>query len=129
MTTMNRLHLSQFLCRRIRSSIVMAVADLAEGKGNYGTFRPPFRRHLPCVYVLYLRRIEGLRGIRHSAAPPPPSIGHACAGPRPAIAVTVRQGGPRQPTAAVAERAANSPVTCRRSRRGDPRSQFDAGPG
>jgi hypothetical protein len=32
--------------------------------------------------VLYLRRIEGLRGIRHSAASHPPSIGHACVGPR-----------------------------------------------
>src|SRR5258708_24185625 len=121
-TTIARLHLSQFLWRRIRSSIVMVVAVPRGAKLDYDMFRPPLWRHLPCPCVLYLRRIEGLRGIRHSAAPPPPSIGHACAGPRSAIAVTVHQGGPRQPTAAVAERAAKPPFTRRRSRRSDSRS-------
>src|SRR5436309_11549243 len=118
---MARLHLSQFLWRRIRSSIVMAVAVPRRRKLNYVTFWPPPPGHAGCPRVLYLRRIEGLRGIRHSAAPPPPSIGHACAGPRPAIAVTVHQGGPRQPTAAVAERAAKPPFTRRRARRSDSR--------
>src|SRR6266852_6075770 len=100
----------------------MAVAIPRGGKHNYGMVSGVNWRHLPCPYVLYLWRIEGLRGIRHSAAPPPPSIGHASAGPRPAIAVTVHQGGPRQPTAAVAERAAKPPFTRRRSRRSDSRS-------
>src|SRR6266540_7100012 len=123
---MARLHLSQFLWRRIRSSMVMAVAVPRGGKHDYGTFSTPFGCLLPSPCVLYLRRIEGLRGIRHSAAPPPPSIGHACAGPRPAIAVTIHQGGPRQPTAAVAERAATSSFTRGLSLRSDSRSQFHA---
>src|SRR5258708_36528465 len=101
--------------------MVMAVAVPRGAKDDYDMFRPPLWRHLPCPYVLYLRRIEGLRGIRHSAAPPPPSIGHASAGPRPAIAVTVHPGGPRQPPAAVAERVAEPPFTPRRPHRSDSR--------
>ena len=97
------------------------------GKSRLCHVFTPFGRHLLCLHVLYLWRIEGLRGIRHSAAPPPPTIGHACVPARaPAIAVTVHQGGPRQPAAAVAERAAKPSVTCRRPRRSDPRSQFHA---
>src|SRR5258708_10657255 len=104
--------------------MVMAVAVPRGAKDDYDMFRPPLWRHLPCPRVLYLRRIEGLRGIRHSAAPPPPSIGHACAGPQPAIAVTVLQGGPRQPTAAVAKRAATAAATPPHATRPAPRVEF-----
>ena len=133
---MARLHLSQLAvaphpiehCHGLSQTSVW-------GKRNYATIRGrrglPRGRFLPGSVrsVLYLRRIEGLRGIRHSAAPHPPSIGHACAGPRPAFAVTVHQGGPRQPASAVAERAAKPPFTGRRSHRSDPRSQRVARPG
>ena len=74
---MARLHLSQPLWRRIRSSIVMVLsASWTDGKpriirfrprgvSSWRRFRPRFRADPP-PNVLYSRSLEGLRGPRHS---------------------------------------------------------------